>query len=336
MGSIYAERVLGVAQPRVGVLSNGEEESKGNDLTRAASEQLAATFAQLHRLRRRPGYFQRQSRRRRLRRLYRQRRAQDHGRAWRALPARFLKSAFQKNLTSRVGYLISRKSLTEAYRRLDYAEYGGAPLIGLDGVAIIAHGGSNPLAIKNAIRAARDAVDQKMNRHIAEALGEVDGASGQEEKVCRANSGSASNQRSNPSATKTNRRAIQRNGGRVASSHIAFVFPGQGSQYVGMGKDLCEQFALARQDFCRSGRCARFFAERTLFRRSRSRSQADREYPTGDSHRVDCRVARARRAKHRCARPSSPVIASANIARWLPSARSSFATLSRSCASAAA
>ncbi len=43
MGAIYADRVLGISQPRVGVLSNGEEESKGNDLTRAASEQLAAT-----------------------------------------------------------------------------------------------------------------------------------------------------------------------------------------------------------------------------------------------------------------------------------------------------
>ena len=63
-------------------------------------------------------------------------------------------------------------------RRLDYAEYGGAPLIGLDGVAIIAHGGSNPRAIKNAIRAARDAAAQEINRHIAEALSEIDSASG--------------------------------------------------------------------------------------------------------------------------------------------------------------
>ncbi|MBM4299778.1 MAG: hypothetical protein FJ143_18705, partial [Deltaproteobacteria bacterium] len=63
-----------------------------------------------------------------------------------------------------------RKPLREAYRRLDYAEYGGAPLIGLDGVAIIAHGGSNPLAIKNAVRAARDAVDHGVNRRIIEVL----------------------------------------------------------------------------------------------------------------------------------------------------------------------
>ena len=57
MGAIYAERVLGVAQPRVGVLSNGEEHSKGNDLTRAASEQLSGYFAELYRLRRRPRHF---------------------------------------------------------------------------------------------------------------------------------------------------------------------------------------------------------------------------------------------------------------------------------------
>jgi hypothetical protein len=65
---------------------------------------------------------------------------------------------------------MTRKALREAYRRLDYAEYGGAPLIGLDGVAIVAHGGSSPLAIRNAIRAARDAVEHDMNRHIMEDL----------------------------------------------------------------------------------------------------------------------------------------------------------------------
>jgi hypothetical protein len=60
---------------------------------------------------------------------------------------------------------------------LDYAEYGGAPLIGLDGVAIIAHGGSSPLAIKNAIRAGRDAVEQNVNLHITQVLGVGEAAS---------------------------------------------------------------------------------------------------------------------------------------------------------------
>ncbi|HUK41372.1 MAG TPA: hypothetical protein VLX11_10020, partial [Candidatus Acidoferrales bacterium] len=96
-----------------------------------------------------------------------------------------LKGAFQKNLSTRLGYVLTRKSLREAYRRLDYAEYGGAPLIGLDGVAIVAHGGSTPRAIKNAIRAARDAVQQDVNRHITEMLAEMATASGEKEGLPR-------------------------------------------------------------------------------------------------------------------------------------------------------
>src|ERR687892_87896 len=164
MGSIYAEQVLGITRPRVAVLSNGEEENKGNDLTRAASEQLAQTSLNYI------GYVE----------------GRDifNGKvdvivcdgftgniALKTMEgaAKFagevLKDAFQKKLSSRLGYLMSRNSLREAYRRLDYAEYGGAPLIGLDGVAIIAHGGSDPRAIKNAIRAGSDGVGQNGKRH---------------------------------------------------------------------------------------------------------------------------------------------------------------------------
>ena len=177
MGSIYADRVLGVPHPRVGVLSNGEEEGKGNDLTRAASEQLAGTSLNYI------GYVEGRD-------IFNGKVdvivcdgftgniALKSMEGVASFAGEVLKSAFQKNITSKVGYLLSRKSLSEAYRRLDYAEYGGAPLIGLDGVAIIAHGGSNPRAIKNAIRAAREAVNQEMNRHIAEALSGADGADG--------------------------------------------------------------------------------------------------------------------------------------------------------------
>jgi glycerol-3-phosphate acyltransferase PlsX len=184
MGSIYAERILGIASPRIGVLSNGEEENKGNDLTRAASEELSATTLNYI------GYVE----------------GRDifdgkvdvivcdgftgnialktmEGVA--SFAGTVLKDAFQKNLSTRVGYLLSRGSLREAYRRLDYAEYGGAPLIGLDGVAIIAHGGSNALAIKNAIRAAANAVDQQINRHIGEALAESPGVGTKKEGLSR-------------------------------------------------------------------------------------------------------------------------------------------------------
>ena len=184
MGSIYAERILGVDKPRIGVLSNGEEAGKGNDLTRAASEQLAATSLNFI------GYVEGRD-------IFNGKVdvvvcdgftgnvALKTMEGVASFAGAVLKGAFQKNLSTRLGYVLSRSSLNEAYRRLDYAEYGGAPLIGLDGVAIIAHGGSNPLAIKNAIRAAREAVDQQINRHIADALGETDGVAGKKEGLPR-------------------------------------------------------------------------------------------------------------------------------------------------------
>jgi len=179
MGAIYAERILSIHSPRVGVLSNGEEEGKGNELTRAASELLAAT--QLNYI----GYIE----------------GRDifngnvdvvvcdgftgnvalktmEGVA--SFAGEVLREAFQKNVVSRLGYLMSRNALRQAHRRLDYAEYGGAPLIGLEGVAIIAHGGSDPRAIKNAIRAARDGIQQDVNRHIDEILGDAEAGSKKE------------------------------------------------------------------------------------------------------------------------------------------------------------
>lgn len=175
MGSIYAERVLGILRPRVGVLSNGEEESKGNELTRSASELLRAAPVNYI------GYIE----------------GRDvaggsvdvvvcdgftgnvvlktmEGTA--SFVMAMLKNAFRGSLASKLGYLMSQRSLTEAYARLDYAEHGGAPLMGLGGVAIIAHGGSSSKAIKNAIRVAKEAVLHDVNRHIAEmlqALGET-------------------------------------------------------------------------------------------------------------------------------------------------------------------
>jgi glycerol-3-phosphate acyltransferase PlsX len=177
MGSIYAERILGVANPRVGVLSNGEEEGKGNELTRAANEQLA--LAPVNHI----GYVEGRD-------LFNGKVdvvvcdgftgniALKTMEGVASFAGEILKGAFEKNVSSKLGYLMSRSALKEAYRRLDYAEYGGAPLIGLDGVAIVAHGGSNPLAIKNAIRQAQDAVDRSMNRHIADALLELEHAAG--------------------------------------------------------------------------------------------------------------------------------------------------------------
>jgi glycerol-3-phosphate acyltransferase PlsX len=169
IGSVYAEHGLGIVRPRVGVLSNGEEDSKGNELTRAASELLDSAPVNYI------GYVE----------------GRDffngkvdvivcdgftgnvalktmEGVA--SFAGTILKGAFERNWLSRLGYLISRQSLRHAFRKLDYAEYGGARLLGLDGVAIVAHGGSTALAIKNAIRVASESVAQDVNGHISAAL----------------------------------------------------------------------------------------------------------------------------------------------------------------------
>jgi glycerol-3-phosphate acyltransferase PlsX len=169
IGSVYAEHGLGIVSPRVGVLSNGEEGSKGNELTRAASELLDSAPVNYI------GYVE----------------GRDffNGRVdvivcdgftgnvalktmegVASFAGAILKSGFERNWLSRLGYLISRQSLRHAYRKLDYAEYGGARLLGLDGVAIVAHGGSTALAIKNAIRVASESVSQDVNGHISAAL----------------------------------------------------------------------------------------------------------------------------------------------------------------------
>ena len=175
MGSIYAEKVHGIASPRIGVLSNGEEEGKGNDLTRAASEELLATSLNYI------GYVEGRD-------VFNDKVdvivcdgftgniALKTMEGVASFAGDVLKEAFQRSFTSRLGYLMSRKSLREAYRRLDYAEYGGAPLLGLEGVGIVAHGGSSPRAIKNAIRAAKDAVQQDINGHINRVLGDAPGS----------------------------------------------------------------------------------------------------------------------------------------------------------------
>lgn len=169
IGSVYAERGLGIVNPRVGVLSNGEEDSKGNELTRAASELLDSAPINY------VGYVE----------------GRDffsgkvdvivcdgftgnvalktmEGVA--SFAGEILKSGFEKSWLSRLGYVLTRQSLRHAYRKLDYAEYGGARLLGLDGVAIVAHGGSTALAIKNAIRVASESVSQNVNGHISSAL----------------------------------------------------------------------------------------------------------------------------------------------------------------------
>lgn len=76
----------------------------------------------------------------------------------------------RKSLKAKIGYLLARDAFASFRKRVDYAEYGGAPLLGIKGTGIICHGRSNAVAIKNAIRVAAEMVAHKVNDHIVELL----------------------------------------------------------------------------------------------------------------------------------------------------------------------
>ena len=166
MGSVYAEEVLGIRHPKVGLLSNGEEDSKGSELTRAAFPLLTA--ARLCFVGNVEG-----------RELF-------QGKADVVVCDGFVGNVVlklgegvadmmwhmvKKELTASLWLKLSGRLLMPALerirRRTDYATYGGAPLLGVNGVCIISHGRSTPLAMANAIRAAGEAVCHDIVAKIA-------------------------------------------------------------------------------------------------------------------------------------------------------------------------
>jgi phosphate acyltransferase len=172
MGEIYYRAIFGKAKPTVGLLSIGEEETKGNELTRQ-------TFALMKDL---PVHFIGNVEGRDL----------YNGRVDVIVcdgfvgnvalkiseglveAVRFLlKESLNSTVASQVGALLARKAFTNFGRRLDYSEYGGAPLLGIKGVAIVGHGRSNANAIKNAIRVAKQFYDSGINARIEKELGSI-------------------------------------------------------------------------------------------------------------------------------------------------------------------
>ena len=84
----------------------------------------------------------------------------------------FLKQEFSRSWRTRLGYLLSRPALKGFKRRVDYAEFGGVPLLGVKGATIISHGRSSPRAIRNAIRVADEIVRNRVNEQIHEQIQE--------------------------------------------------------------------------------------------------------------------------------------------------------------------
>ena len=156
MGEVYARRVLGVLRPKVGVVANGEEEGKGTELTRAVAAALrkpesGIAFA---------GYVE----------------GKDvfsgefdviatdgftgnvllktaEGAVWAV--GQLLKRQIKSSPLASAGALLIRSQLEQVKKRVDYEEVGGAPLLGIHGVGLIAHGRSSARAILNALSGAQ-------------------------------------------------------------------------------------------------------------------------------------------------------------------------------------
>jgi len=78
----------------------------------------------------------------------------------------FIREGIGNSLVRKLGYLLMRPAFQSFKRRVDYAEYGGAPLVGINGISIISHGRSSDRAIKNAIRVAAELAKSEVNKHL--------------------------------------------------------------------------------------------------------------------------------------------------------------------------
>lgn len=169
MGSIYVQHILGKKNPRVGLLSIGEEESKGNELTREAYKLLQNGHINFLGNVEGKDIFKGEA---------------DvivcDGfignvvlKACESMAELFdvvLKEELGRRVLYRLGARLCHKGLKSFMKKIDYAEHGGAPLLGVNGITIICHGRSSIRAIKNAIRVAKELVEEKVNLHIGDSL----------------------------------------------------------------------------------------------------------------------------------------------------------------------
>ncbi|ADG82923.1 phosphate acyltransferase PlsX [Thermincola potens] len=172
MGHIYAKKIMGIAQPRVGLLNIGEEESKGKEL-----------YVEAHRL-------LKESKLNFIGNI--EGRDITRGRADVIVCDGFvgnvvlkfgeglardlmwmIKQELKKNIFVKVGAALVFTQAKGLKKRIDYAEYGGAPLLGVNGISIISHGSSDAKAIANAVRVAKECVEKKVVDCIRDSIHET-------------------------------------------------------------------------------------------------------------------------------------------------------------------
>jgi len=165
MGKIFMEAVAGVPDPRIGLMSIGEEKGKGNDLVKEAFDRLQAAplrfignvegkdifsgaadvivsdgFTGNVALKVTEGVVQ--------------------------SVLSMARHEITKNLFAKLGYLLMKRHLKKIYKKVDYSEYGGAQLLGVDGVCVIGHGRSNAVAVRNAVARAKEFVANRVQEKI--------------------------------------------------------------------------------------------------------------------------------------------------------------------------
>jgi glycerol-3-phosphate acyltransferase PlsX len=172
MGEIYYRTIFGTRRPRVALLSIGEEEMKGNELTREAYNLLKQTnlnftgnvegrdvFAGDVDVIVCDGFIGNIA-------LKISEGLVEH-------IGGMLKKALKSTLSSQMGYVLARSALQDLKKKIDYSEQGGAPLLGLRGICVIGHGRSNANAVKNAIRIAAELHRSKANDRIEQELSAI-------------------------------------------------------------------------------------------------------------------------------------------------------------------
>jgi len=167
MGSVYSRHVLGYKSPSVGLMSIGDEDSKGSDLTKEVFKMLKQSGLNF--------------------------RGNIEGHDLFADPVevvvcdgfvgnvilktcesigdaifKWLKHELMRTKTRMLGAYLARNAFHTIKKKVNYEEYGGMPLLGVNGICIIAHGASTPLAIKNALRVAAESIEHQVNPHIVE------------------------------------------------------------------------------------------------------------------------------------------------------------------------
>ena len=165
MGEVYSRVIFRVERPRIGLLSIGEEEHKGNELTHEATKLLKAMPLNF------VGNVEGRD-------LYTDRAdvivcdgfvgnvALKVSEGVAEVIRHMLRDSLQATITRKLGAMLARSAFAEFKKRIDYSEFGGAPLLGVKGVCIISHGRSTAKAIKNAIRMAKDFADGQTPQKI--------------------------------------------------------------------------------------------------------------------------------------------------------------------------